>query len=124
MIGDYPFMPSKLTRAAYFLYTGAFLFTLVYSAPHRVHHLYDSYQQAQHGSDADPHRSPKPHNPVANNSHCVFQAAANSCQLLLAALVQYFSPSVILADLTVPVDSATRQGLLPRPFQIRAPPQA
>mgnify|MGYP001174062794 CR=1 FL=1 len=117
-------MPSKLTRAAYFLYTGAFLFTLFYSTPHRVHHLYDSYKQTHHGSDADRHRSPKPHNPVANDSNCVFQAAANNCQLLLAALVQFFSPSVILANLTVSVDSAIRQRFLPHAFQIRAPPKA
>jgi hypothetical protein len=116
-------MPSKLARAACFLYSGAFLFTLVYSTPHRVHHLYDSYKQAHHGSDADRHRNPKPHNPIANDSNCVFQAAANGCQLLLAALVQYSSPSAEVANLTVSVDSAIRQRFLFSPFQVRAPPQ-
>lgn len=117
-------MPSKLIRAAYFLYTGAFLFTLVNSTPHRVHHLFDSYQQATHGADAGDHRSHDRSTPFASDSNCVFQAAANSCQLAPTALVQFFSPSVILADLTVPVDSAIRQRFLPHAFQIRAPPQA
>ena len=117
-------MPSKLTRAAHFLYTGAFLFTLVYSAPHRVHHFFDSYQEAHQGADADDHRSRVPRTPIASDSNCVFQAAANSYQLAPTALVQFFSPSVIIADLTVPVDSAIRQHPNPHSFQIRAPPQA
>jgi hypothetical protein len=117
-------MPCKLTRAAYILYSGVFLFFLLYSAPHRVHHFFDSYQQAHHGADADDHRSHDPRTPIANDSNCVFQAAANGCQLLLTALVQYFSPSVILANLTVSVDSAIRQRFLFSPFQVRAPPEA
>jgi len=116
-------MPSKLKRAADLLYSGAFLFFLLYSAPHRVHHFFDSYQQASHSRDADDHRSHDRSNPVANNSNCVFQAAANSCQLLLAAPVQFFSPSVILANLAVSADSAIRQRFLFSPFQVRAPPK-
>jgi hypothetical protein len=116
-------MPSKLTRAACFFYSGVFLFFLLYSAPHRVHHSFDSYQQAHQGADADDHRSRVPRTPIASDSNCVFQAAANICQLAPTALVQFFPPSVILADLTVPVDSAIRQRFLPHAFQIRAPPK-
>ncbi len=117
-------MPFRFKRAAYLLYSGAFLFILLYSAPHRIHHFFDSYQQAHQGADADDHRSHDPRTPIANDSNCVFQAVANSCQLLLTAMVQFFSPSVILANLTVPVDSVIRQRFLPHAFQIRAPPQA
>jgi hypothetical protein len=116
-------MPSKLTRTAHFLYSGVFLFFLSYSAPHRVHHFFDSYQQAHHGADADDHRSHDRSTPIANDSNCVFQAAANNCHLAPTALVQHFSPSVMLADLTVSVDSAIRQRFLFSPFQVRAPPK-
>jgi hypothetical protein len=117
-------MPSKLACASYFLCSGVFLFFLLFSAPHRVHHFFDSYQQAHHGADADDHRRHAPHTPIGNDSNCVFQAAANGCQLLPTALIQVFSPSVILADLTVAANSAIRQRFFPRVFQIRAPPKA
>jgi hypothetical protein len=117
-------MPSKLTRTAYFLYSGVFLFFLFYSAPHRVHHLFEQNQWQSRSEPGDHHKDNDRRLPVSNSSNCVFQAAANGCQLLLVALIQFFSPSVILADLTVPVDSAIRQRFLPHAFQIRAPPQA
>ena len=116
-------MPSKLTRAAYFLYSGVFLFFLLYSAPHRVHHFFDSYRQATHGADADDHRTHDPRTPIASDSNCVFQAAANGCHWGPTALVQHVLPSVIMTNLAASIDSAMRQRFLFYPFQVRAPPK-
>ena len=117
-------MPCKLTRAAYFLYAGVFLFFLLYSAPHRVHHFFQQAQQPKQGHAADHRDDPDRRNPPISNSNCVFQAAANGCQLVPTALIQFFSPALLRADLTVLDDSAIRRHFLPHPFQIRAPPQA
>jgi len=116
-------MPSKLTRTAHFLYSGVFLFFLSYSAPHRVHHSFDSYQQAPHGADAGGHRSHDRSTPFASDSNCVFQAAANGCHWGPATLVQRVLPSVIITNLTALADSPIRQRFLFPPFQVRAPPK-
>ncbi len=116
-------MKSGITRAAYLLYSGVFLFFLFYSTPHRIHHFFDSYRQAQRSTKADDHRGNKPHNPAPKGSNCVFQAAANGCLLILTTLVQIFSPSNAFANPPSFSDSNIPQESLFHPFHIRAPPQ-
>jgi hypothetical protein len=116
-------MPFKFKRAAYLLYAGAFLFFLLYSTPHGVHHFFDSYQRAHDGVAADDHGDHDRGNSRSNDSNCVFQVAANRCHLGFATLVQFFSRPLLLAELPVPIDSTIRQRFLSYPFQVRAPPQ-
>lgn len=122
MVGPRP-MRSEVACAASLLCAGVFLLFLLCSAPHRVHHFFDSSRQAGNASNATDHHGNKQDNPSNNASSCVFQAAANGCHLGSTALVLLFSPSSLVANLTGSVNSKLPKSFHPYASQIRAPPQ-
>lgn len=117
-------MPARLTRAAYLLCSAAFLFFILYSAPHQVHHFFDHYQQPSRAYSGDQHTNDNHRTPFANESNCVFQAAAQTCQLGFTALVQFVLTPPLINHLADPIESAIRQRFLPYAYQVRAPPEA
>ena len=73
-----------ITRSASALWAASFLFFLLYSAPHQVHHFFDQFPQA-HQHDADHEHAPTDrNNRSAADSNCVFQVSASRCHLGLA----------------------------------------
>ena len=87
-------------RLPYLAAAALFLFFLVYSAPHRVHHAFDS-------DDAAP---------------CVAFSVAKSCHLQLASTVD-FSVTQIASESVVPSLESWTPSFTPAPFSQRAPPR-
>jgi hypothetical protein len=114
--------PSRLftTRSAAALWASCFLFFLIYSAPHRVHHFFEQFPQAHHPDGDHKHSGTS----KENDSNCAFQVSASRCHLGLAWQITPASLPVFIQALTV--FHATDSGLnfLPTGFQIRAPPVA
>jgi len=113
-----------ITRSASALWAASFLFFLIYSAPHQVHHFFDQVPQA-HRHDADHEHAPTDrNNRSATDSICVFQVTASRCHLGLAWQVIPSSLPILVRPVTFfpPADSGTH--LRPAPFHIRAPPVA
>jgi len=117
-------MPGQFKRAVYLVYASAFLFFLLYTAPHRVHHFFDQQRQADHSYAAGGQQHHDRQIPPRSNSNCAFQAAANTCHLGPTDLVQFFSSPVLLAGLPVERHLDIPQRYLAYPFQVRAPPEA
>jgi hypothetical protein len=65
---------SLLTRSASAFWAASFLFFLLYSAPHRVHHFFEQFPQAAHHHDSD-HEHPNNGggHGSPNAPKCVFQ---------------------------------------------------
>ena len=113
---------SLITRSVSVFCAASFLFFLLYSAPHRVHHFFDQVQPADHHSD---NRRDKPdhHQKRAGDSDCVFQASASHCAIGLTAQIAPFTLAPFVQNLVSCPESPSRDLFLSGSFQIRAPPQ-
>jgi hypothetical protein len=71
------------------LWAASFLFFLCYTAPHRVHHIFEQVPSPSHASaEEDHHNNSDPSRPAANDTDCVFQASANRCNDGLVAAAE------------------------------------
>jgi hypothetical protein len=119
---------------------GAFLFFVLYSAPHRVHHLFEELGVSPKSSDdaatpIAPHDHPEQNPEHDNSGHehdhssegspkadCVAQAVAQNFHLATAQAIEV--SYLKLASETQPVITlATHYHFRPSPFSQRAPPQ-
>ena len=108
---------------ARFAVAAAFLFFVLYSAPHRVHHFFEQGQTASH-DDADGHHGPSNgQNRLPNDSDCVFQASASRCSVGLTAEIQLPTLTLVAQGNFLLPNSSRQQQFLPGVFQIRAPPK-
>jgi hypothetical protein len=117
--------PSTITRCTSAFWAASFLFFLLYSAPHRVHHFFERTAPHSHDQSHNDHHQPNHHdNSAPNGSDCVFQVSASRCTIGLAAQIQ---PLVLMLfaqrSLVFPKSTSPEQSLAGS-FQIRAPPQA
>ncbi len=111
-----------ITRSASALWAASFLFFLLYSAPHQVHHFFDQFPQA-HQHDADHEHAPTDrNNRSAADSNCVFQVAASRCHLGLASQVIPASLPILVRPLSFFHASDRGADPFPTAFQSRAPP--
>jgi hypothetical protein len=116
--------PSKRKSCAAVLYAAAFLFFLVYTTPHRVHHLFEQVSPADQQHADDHHKHSGHQNKSANESDCVFQTSVNRCAFGLTPLFQPLTLAHLIQDVVDFPDTNRPQQFLSAPFQIRAPPKA
>jgi hypothetical protein len=109
-------------RGAYVLFVVSFLFFLLYSAPHRVHHVFEQIEAANHQSDHDHHGESKRQNSSSNASDCVFQASANRCAIGPTETIQPLTLTRLVQHLFISKETPQLHQLLSAAFQIRAPP--
>jgi hypothetical protein len=112
-----------MIRGAYALCAASFLFFLLYSAPHRVHHFFEQFKAANHDAH-DHHSQSERRDPPSNDSNCVFQVSANSCALGLTALIQPLTLTQFVQRLFISQETTHLPQFLFAAFQIRAPPKA
>ena len=115
---------SRIMRGAYALCATSFLFFLLYSAPHRVHHVFEQIEAANHRAAHGHHDESKPRNNSANESDCVFQAAANRCAIGPMAQIQPLTVIQFVQHLFVSKETPHLRQFLSAAFPIRAPPTA
>jgi hypothetical protein len=114
---------SRISKYAAVLWAVSFVFFLVYSAPHRVHHFFEQVPSpSQHHSPDDQNKSKHDHK-TPNASDCVFQASANRCAANLTTQIDTPTLTESLEILAVFAPSRSPQSSLSARFQIRSPPQ-
>jgi hypothetical protein len=114
---------SQALRVACALCAAALLFFLVYSAPHRVHHIFEQAEMASHRSEHDHHGRSERNETSSNNSDCAFQTTATRCAIGLSALVHPLTPTQVVETLVVFQEKTHSQQLLSSAFPIRARPR-
>jgi hypothetical protein len=115
---------SRRIRAACALSAAAFLFFLLSSTPHRVHHVFQQIEAANHRGAHDHHGDSKRQNSSSNETDCVFQVSANRCAIGLAPLIQPLALTRFVQRLFISQDKTNPRQFLSAAFQIRAPPKA
>ena len=115
---------SRLSRGAYALLAASFLFFILYSAPHRVHHFFDQAQAASQRDAGDRHGNTDRQNKSPADSDCVFQSSANRCAFGVTAQFQPLTLTLLVHDLLIFHDTTRPQQFLTAAFHIRAPPKA
>jgi hypothetical protein len=115
---------SVIQRCASAFWAATFLFFLLFSAPHQVHHFFDQSPKAHHHETDHEHSNSGENNRNSADSNCVFQVSASRCQLGLAWLVAPASLPILVRPVTLFTPADSGFGHLPTPFQIRAPPLA
>jgi len=105
-------------------YAAAFLFFLVYSAPHRVHHFFEKIPAASHEHADGHHNNPDHQNKSPTESDCVFQATASRCVIGLTPLIQPLTTALPVHNFVDFPHTVIPQISLSSVFQIRAPPKA
>jgi len=113
---------SKRNGYAAALYATIFLFFLVYSAPHRVHHFFDQVKPAAQDHPDRHYGTEDHHDNTTKETSCAFQVSANRCVFGPTGQIQLLTLALIAHELLVSQDSAGQQQSLTRIFQIRAPP--
>ena len=113
-----------ITRSASALWAASFLFFLLYSTPHQVHHFFEQFPQAHHHDGDHEHTDSNHSNHASNDSNCAFQVSASRCHLGLAWQVTPASLPVLVRPPTLSQAANNGANLLPLPFQSRAPPPA
>jgi len=111
---------SNITRGAPVLWAAAFLFFLIYSAPHQVHHLLEQFPAAH--QQGDDHPTTDHHNRRSNDSNCVFQVSASRCHLGLAAQLSPEPPPIWITPVEFSRTISEAADFRPAVFHIRAPP--
>jgi hypothetical protein len=115
------FQPNRITEL---FCAAAFLFFLVYSAPHRVHHFFEKIPAASQEHADDHHNNPDHQNKSPTESDCVFQVSASRCVIGLTPLIQPLTTALPVHDVVDFPDTVIPQISLTSVFQIRAPPKA
>jgi hypothetical protein len=117
--------PSTITRCTSAFWAASFLFFLVYSAPHRVHHFFEQTAPHSHDQSHNDHHQPNHHdNKAPSASDCVFQVSASRCALNLTAYIDTPNLNETVQIIVSLSENKSLQLFLARPFQIRAPPKA
>jgi hypothetical protein len=98
-----------------------FLFFLVYSAPHRVHHFFEQIQPSAHEDAHDHSDSNRPKTPP-NEPTCVFQASVNRCAIGPTAQIELLALTHVIENISVSQENTDQYEFLTAAFQIRAPP--
>jgi hypothetical protein len=86
---------SKRKGCAAALYATAFLFFLVYSAPHRVHHFFDQVRPAAQDNSDRHHDTADHHDKTTKEPSCAFQVSANRCVFRPAGQIQLLTLALI-----------------------------
>jgi hypothetical protein len=115
---------SGIIRSAYALCAASFLFFLIYTAPHRVHHLFNQFEAADHHGARDHHSKSDHRDPSSSDSNCVFQVSANRCAVGLTPLIQPLPLTQFVQRLLVSQEKTRPRQFLTAAFHIRAPPKA
>src|SRR4030095_9422588 len=102
-------------------WAASFLFFLVYSAPHQVHHFFEQSPNAHHHETGHEH-SHSEHNNRYSTADCVCQASVSRCHLGLAWQITPASMPIIVQPFTFFLAADHGSNFLPTAFQIRAPP--
>jgi hypothetical protein len=89
---------SPVRRSFYLSISALFLFFLVYSTPHQVHHVFDQVRQFDHHSE-DHHSNTDRRVPTKQDSTCVFQSVASRCHANATAVAQLSAVSVLVQNL-------------------------
>jgi hypothetical protein len=113
-----------MTRGAPALWAASFLFFLIYSQPHRVHHFFEQFPAAHQQDNNHHHPSRDHHNRRTNDSNCVFQVSASRCHLGLAAQVSPEPPPIWISPIKFSGTTTQTTDFRPAVFHIRAPPLA
>jgi hypothetical protein len=114
---------SPVRRSLYLGISALFLFFLIYSTPHQVHHVFDQVRQSDHHSE-DHHSNTDRRVPAKQNPTCVFQSVASRCHAKATAVVQFSAVSVLVQNLAGFSETAGHPRFIPGTFHIRAPPTA
>jgi hypothetical protein len=114
----------KFPRLAALAAAALFLFFLIYSPPHQVHHFFDQHKAPHSGSTADHGRPGDHHKSDSQDTTCVFQTVAKTCHANLGSAIQTFSLPLFIEKLFSPFKASIFSSSLPGAFQIRAPPKA
>ena len=111
----------KPGRFAYLATSALFLFFLIYSTPHRVHHFFDEHK-AHRTSTID--QDPQSERDTTNtpDTPCVIQTAAKTCQAGLPSIIGVASIPSFIKKVLFPFTTRISSYFLPSAFQIRAPP--
>jgi hypothetical protein len=110
-------------RSAAALWAASFLFFLLYSAPHQVHHFFEQLPKANyHGNDE--HQNTDRDGRSSTEPNCVFQISASRCHLGLAWQVAPVLWSLLVSPLAFVQAVTNTTNFRPASFQIRAPPLA
>ena len=115
---------SESTRLTYFGVAASFLFFLLYSAPHRVHHFFEQIEATNHEGAHDHHGESKRQNTSSNGSDCVFQASTNRCAIGLTAQTPQPTLTLLVQSFVDFLEETHPHQFLGAAFQIRAPPSA
>ena len=118
-----PLASSKISKYSVVLWAVSFVFFLVYSAPHRVHHFFEQIPSSTQNHSSDDQNHSRHNQKTPNGSDCVFQISANRCAANLAAQVDTPALTESPEMLIVLASSRSVQSSLSAPFQIRSPPQ-
>jgi hypothetical protein len=114
---------TRLRRCAHAILATSFLFFLVYSTPHRVHHIFDR-AQAVDEHDSAGHHGPTDHqDKSSSDSDCVFQITANRCAFDVSAKFQIQTLTPLVHGFIAARKFDRQQQFLATTFQIRAPPR-
>ena len=109
-------------RCASGFLAASLLFFLLYSAPHQVHHFFESATNKHHRG-ADHHDSNSGQDSRSSaGSDCVFQLSASRCHLGFAWHITPASLPVLVRSLTVFPAADNHRNFRPAAFHIRAPP--
>jgi hypothetical protein len=115
---------SRIIRSAYALCAASFLFFLIYTAPHRVHHIFDQFEAADRHGARDHHSKSERRDPSSSDSNCVFQVSANRCAVGPTPLIQPLTLAQFVQRLLVFQEKTRPRQFLSAAFPIRAPPKA
>ena len=118
-----PLTSSKINKYSVVLWALSFVFFLVYSAPHRVHHFFEQIPSSSQNHSSDDQNHSKHDKKTPNGSDCVFQISANRCAANVATQVDAPALTESPEILIVLASSRAVQSSLSAPFQIRSPPQ-
>lgn len=111
-------------RGAPVLWAASFLFFLIYSQPHRVHHFFEQFPAAHQPADDHHHAPTDHHNRRSNDSNCVFQVSASRCHLGLVSQVSPEPPPIWIGQIKFSRTISQTADFRPAVFHIRAPPLA
>jgi hypothetical protein len=111
-------------RASAAFWAASFLFFLIYSAPHQVHHFFDQSSKADHHDADHEHQNTDRNSGSSSDSRCAFQISASRCHLGLAWQVAPALLPILVRPFIVfqAVDNDANFRLAA--FHIRAPPLA
>jgi hypothetical protein len=116
------FLPhGRFLKLPYLASAAAFLFFIVYSTPHRVHHVFEQAAATQettahHHSHGEPQKSSSP------DGTCVFQTVASGCHLSIGDIGYPVPADLSIANLPLTDSVQISSTFLNRRLPIRAPP--